>query len=655
LVFSFPLAAKTRYPIHTLGYHTDSTDEVHSMIKKFSLSLLTLLAFALFLALPRTTAAQDQYSDQDQNQPDPPSRVARLNYMQGSVSFQPAGEDDWIQADPNRPLTTGDNIWADQNSRGELHIGATSIRLSSETGISFLNLDDRTVQLQLAQGTIEVHLRALEPGNAFEIDTPNLAFTLVSSGEYRIETDPDGSSTVIVVREGEGQVTGGGETYDLPAGQQYIFNGTDQLSYDAQPAPGFDDFENWAQSRDQFENNAQSARYVSRDIDGYYDLDQYGHWQNDPDNGPMWIPNGVAVGWAPYHYGHWVWVGPWGWTWVEDEPWGFAPFHYGRWAYVRGYWGWVPGPVVVRPVYAPAVVGFVGGGGFSVAVGFGGGFAGVAWFPLGPRDVYVPAYRCSPRYMQYVNVTNTRVVNVTQVTNVYNTVVINRNVTVNRINYTYANNAAAVTAVSRETFVSARPVAAASVRVTSEQLQTARVTETVPLAPTRASYVSSTAKVAYAKPKVAFSQRQVVARLNPPTPPVSHAAPRVVSAQALARGAAAPARGAEPPAPSENVTQPAARENPQAARSNVYTNDNIPHAPPLTASEKAQQQTPAAAPKTQRPPVRFAPPPKAKEENYDVHPPLNRNTAAPQERKQEPPPKAESKSQSTEKNNKPKN
>jgi hypothetical protein len=678
LVFSFPLAAKTRYALHTPSHSTYFTDEVYSMIKKLSLSLFALLA--LFLALPRTAAAQDQNSDQDQNQPDPPSRVARLNFMQGSVSFQPAGEDDWIQADPNRPLTTGDNIWADQNSRGELHIGATSIRLSSETGISFLNLDDRTVQLQLAQGTIEVHLRALEPGNAFEIDTPNLAFTLVSSGEYRIETDPDGNSTVIIVREGEGQVTGGGETYDLPAGQRYIFNGTDQLSYDAQPAPGFDDFENWAQSRDQFENNSQSARYVSRDIDGYYDLDQYGQWQNDPDNGPMWIPNGVAVGWAPYHYGHWVWVGPWGWTWVEDEPWGFAPFHYGRWAYVRGYWGWVPGPVVVRPVYAPAVVGFVGGGGFSVAVGFGGGFAGVAWFPLGPRDVYVPAYRCSPRYMQYVNVTNTRVVNVTQVTNVYNTVIVNRNVTVNRINYTYANNAAAVTAVSRETFVSARPVAASSVRVTTEQLQTARVTEAAPLAPTRASYVSSTAKVANAKPKVAFSQRQVVARLSPPAPPASHAAPRIVKAEAPARAAEAPARGAEspargavPPARNENLAQPAtresnepARENPSAPRPNVYTNENIPHAPPPTASEKAQQsnavQQPKpnekpqeAQPQTQRPPVRFAPPPKANEENYDVHPPLNHDTAAPQERKQTPPPKGESKSQPKEKDAKPKN
>src|SRR5580658_1779145 len=402
---------------------------VRFMTRKLSLVVFPMLIASILGALPQNAAAQDQDPSQVQAQVvDPPTRVARLNYVQGAVSFQPAGEQDWLEADINRPLTTGDNLWADKDSRGEIHIGATSIRLSSETGISFLNLDDRTVQLQLAQGTIEVHLRHLEPGNAFEVDTPNLAFTLTASGEYRIQTDPDGNSTTIVVREGEGQVTGGGETYDLPAGQQYFFTGTDQLTYDAQAAPEFDDFEDWCQSRDQFENNSRSAKYVSRDVDGYYDLDQYGQWQTDPDYGAIWVPSAVVVGWAPYHYGHWVWVGPWGWTWVDDAPWGFAPFHYGRWAYVRGYWGWVPGPVVVRPVYAPAVVGFVGGGGFSVGVGFGGGFSGVAWFPLGPRDVYVPGYRCSPRYFQSVNVTNTRVVNVTQVTNVYNTVVVNRNV-----------------------------------------------------------------------------------------------------------------------------------------------------------------------------------------------------------------------------------
>jgi len=269
----------------------------------------------LIAALPKSAAAQD----------DPPSRVARLNYVQGSVSYQVSGDKDWVQADPNRPLTTGDNLWADKDSRSEVHIGSTAIRMSSQTGLSFLTLDDRTVQLQLPQGTIEVHLRNNPVGDAFEIDTPNLAFTLTRAGEFRISTDPNGSSTTIVVREGEGEVTGGGESYTLRAGQQYTFNGTDELSYDASPEPGFDDFENWCQSRDERENNATAARYVSRDVDGYYDLDDYGDWESDADYGPVWIPRGVAVGWVPYHYGHWVWIAPWGWTWVDEEPWASRP------------------------------------------------------------------------------------------------------------------------------------------------------------------------------------------------------------------------------------------------------------------------------------------------------------------------------------------
>jgi hypothetical protein len=634
---------------------------VQFMTKKLSLVLLLSLSLltSLFLALPQNAAAQPQDQDQDQPQAqvaDPPTRIARLNYVQGSVSFQPAGEQDWLEADVNRPLTTGDNLWSDNNSRGEIHIGATSIRLSGNTGISFLNLDDRTVQLQLAQGTIEVHLRNLEPGNAFEIDTPNLAFTLATSGEYRIQTDPDGNSTSIIVREGAGQVTGAGESYDLTAGQQYTFNGTDQLAFGAQAAPDFDNFEDWCQAQDQRENSSASARYVSRDIDGYYDLDGNGVWQTDPDYGAVWVPSGVAVGWAPYRYGHWVWIGPWGWTWVEDEPWGFAPFHYGRWAYVRGgYWGWVPGPVVVRPVYAPALVAFVGGGGgFSVAVGFGGGFAGVAWFPLGPRDVYIPGYHASPRYVQNINVTNTRVVNVTQVTNVYNTYVVNRNVTnvtVNRINYTYANNAVAVTAVSRETFVGAKPVAAANVRVSTEQLQSAHVIEQTSLAPTRSSYVAATARPARAKPPVAFSEKPVVARLNPPAPVVSHTvvhaepavgpgqpapatAPRANNAVAEpARVPAPPPAPARPPAPvynNDNLARTPQYPNTDA-RVTVNSNNNEKPNANANGNERpnASERPPAAQAPQQHPAVKFTPPTKAKDDDYDVHPPLNHKANAP--------------------------
>jgi hypothetical protein len=608
--------------------------------RKFvSLFVISLFVALLIPSLEKPARAQDQ------PQEDPPGRVGRLNFMQGSVSYQVAGDTDWVQADPNRPLTTGDNLWVDEDSRGEVHIGSTAIRMSSQTGISFLTLDDRTAQIQLAQGVIEVHVRRLSPGDAFEFDTPNLAFTLARGGEYRIATDPDGGSTVITVREGEGEATGAGQTWDLVAGQTYTFNGTDDISYDQAAAPAYDDFENWCQSRDQRENASLSAKYVSRDVDGYYDLDEYGAWHDDPDYGAVWVPNGVAAGWAPYQVGHWVYVAPWGWTWVDAEPWGFAPFHYGRWAFVGGYWGWVPGPVVVRPVYAPALVGFVGGGGFGVSVAFGGGLAGVAWFPLGPRDVFVPAYHVSPRYFTNINVTNTRVVRVTEVTNVYTNIYVNHNTTVVN-NYTYARNQVAVTAVSRDTFVNARPVAGATVRMSAEQIQGARVVDSAPLAPTRASYVSATAKVSDARPKVAFSQRPVVARL---TPSVSRPAPQPANrpgfqsfsnnnrSTAVSHHDAGPAN--TPPAgtadnhPGTNAPNGAVNnnghENPPASRDGFH-----PFTPPANgaANNNANRgQTDSTVNKNQNndqnnnQPMRYAPAAKARDQDYDVHPPLNQD------------------------------
>jgi hypothetical protein len=588
-------------------------------MKKVSLLVVLLLFLGIYLGASRAASAQD----------DPPTRVARLNFIQGSVSYQPGGdeEQEWVAADPNRPLTTGDNLWSEENSRGELHIGSTAIRLGGQTGISILNLDDHTIQLQLTQGIIEVHVRRYDPNDAYEIDTPNLAFTIYAPGKYRIQTDPEGYSTMILVRDGEGQVTGGGQSYDVNPNQMYNFSGTDQLGYDVQAAGGPDAFESWSASRDLREDGSASSRYVSRDMDGYYDLDDNGDWQNDPEYGPVWIPRNVVVGWAPYHDGHWVWVAPWGWTWVDSQPWGFAPFHYGRWTQVRGgYWGWVPGPPAVRPVYAPALVGFVGGGPGSagVSIGFGGGFAGVAWFPLGPRDVYLPSYHTSPAYVQNINVTNSRVVNVTQVTNVYNTyhttTVVN-NVTVNRVNYTYANNAAAVTAVSRETFVGARPVQASAVRVTPEQLQTVRVVQTAqPLAPTRASYVSATARVTppASRPPVAFAQTRVVARIAPP-PPVARpgVAPRV--APPIISAGVAP-KGGQPAARTNNAgaavikTAPPARPNANTnnrppANNQPVNNRPVAPAPPSTPAPAPVDRSPDRSNVQPRPAPANTPPP----------------------------------------------
>lgn len=666
---------------------------------------LTVLFLAAFVALPRIASAQDQSSQdqstqtqaaqgqsaqqqnaqdqtaqdpdaQDQSAqsqdgedqtPDPPTRVARLSYTTGSVSYQVSGDQDWVAADPNRPLTTNDNLWSDKDSFAEVHIGSTAIRMSSETGISILNLDDRTAQIQLAQGTIEIHLRNLEPGDAWEFDTPNLSFTLTSAGEYRVSTDPNSNVTTIIVREGAGQVTANGDSHDLQAGQQYTFTGTDQLAMNAQAAPAYDDFDNLCIQRDQVENNSQSAQYVSRDVDGYYDLDQNGTWSEVPDYGEVWIPSSVPSDWAPYQTGHWVWVAPWGWTWVDAEPWGWAPFHYGRWVLVGVHWGWVPGPRVVRPVYAPALVGFVGGHGFGVSVAFGG-VAGVGWFPLGPRDVYVPPYRCSERYVQFVNVTNTRVVNVTRVRTVYNDVRVNRQA----YHYTYENNSRAVVAVSRDTFVNARAVRTNAIRVNEEQLRNVRVVDNQRIAPARASYVSATARVSTARPTVPFSRRPVVARLAPPArgahPVYTNDSATFSRPQGSAnQGNRAPDQGNQGKRPGfHTFTPPVQRMNNGAPangqtsrpnenfnrndnnRQNQNLDNNRPNQnfnrnnnPPdqnfnrpnenSNRNDNRPNQNGNASENRPESHVTYAPPVRARDQNYDVHPPRNnsRTNAAP--------------------------
>ncbi len=457
-------------------------------------------------------AAANQDQDQSPAQ-DPPKRVARLNFMDGAVSFQPGGENDWVDAVLNRPLVTGDNLWADENSRAEVHIGSTALRLGAKTGITLLEVSDRAAQIRLAQGSLIVKVRHVDDEDAYEIDTPNIAFTVSQPGDYRIDVDPDGNRTEVTVWRGRGEVTGGGSSYTVVADQYATFTGTDQLEYDLGQIPRQDDLDNWAMNRDQNEDRSDSANYVSREMTGYEDLDQNGDWSYAAGYGTVWRPRGLVAGWAPYRFGHWIWVAPWGWTWVEDEPWGFAPFHYGRWAFAGAGWCWVPGPVYVRPVWAPALVGWVGGGvGFRFSVG-----VGVGWFPLGPGEVFVPGYRVSRGYVNSVNITNTRV-SVTNITNIYNRTVVNRNVT--NINYVNRNVNGGVTVVSHDTFVNARPVARNIVSVPVRELASAPVSQRVGVEPVRSSVLGS-GRVAVRRPPSAVTSRSVVALRSPAPMPRS--------------------------------------------------------------------------------------------------------------------------------------
>ncbi len=437
---------------------------------------------------------------------DPPSRVARLGYMTGAVSFSPAGENDWVQATINRPLTTGDRLWADAGARTEIQVGGAMIRMNAATGMSVVNLDDRIAQLQLTQGTLNVRVRRLEPNQVFEVDTPNLAFVVRQPGEYRIEVDPDDDSTTIVMRKGEGAVYGENASYAIDSRQPYRFWGTDLRDYEYVDAPRLDEFDRWSSERDRRYDNSVSARYVSRDVVGYQDLDANGSWRVDATYGNVWVPNRVAAGWAPYRDGHWAWVDPWGWTWVDDAPWGFAVSHYGRWTNLSGTWGWVPGPVHTRAYYAPALVVFVGGANFQLAIS-SGNVGGVAWFPLGPREVYRPAYPVSRGYFENVNRSNT-VINNTVINNTYNNINVTNTVYVNR------QVPGAVVAVPTTAFVQSQPVSRAAVRLSKETIVSAPVAVVPLVAPTEKSVRGAAAHGD--KPPARVFERPVVARSAPP-------------------------------------------------------------------------------------------------------------------------------------------
>src|SRR5215467_8730915 len=487
-------------------------------MRKQVLKLASLISVALALSffIPQRAAADDD---------DPPSRVARLAFMRGNVSFNPAGTDDWVAAVVNRPMTTGDKLWSDEDSRAELHLGYALVRLSDHTGFSFLNLTDDTTQLRLTEGTLNIRVRRLGDDETFEVDTPNVALSILRPGSYRINVNEAGDATIVSVREGQGEITGGGSAYTIHSREEGYFNGLDQLDADIQRGlSDEDDFDHWCYDRDRREEHSASARYVSDDVVGYEDLDEYGGWRTVAEYGNVWFPHTVIVGWAPYRYGHWVWISPWGWTWVDDAPWGFAPFHYGRWVSVGGVWGWVPvapRPAVVtvayvRPVYAPALVAWVGGPHFGVSIGVGGG--GVAWFPLGPRDVYCPSYHVTPRYVEHVNVYNTTIINRTQVTNVYNTVYVQKNVT--NINYQNQRYANAVTATSHASFTGGQPIARNMVRVDSREVASAQVSPLTPaVIPQQRSVVGAAAPARVHPPAQAIA-RPVVAK-TPPPPPVA--------------------------------------------------------------------------------------------------------------------------------------
>ncbi|MEO8485221.1 MAG: DUF6600 domain-containing protein [Betaproteobacteria bacterium] len=511
---------------------------------------LGLLAVAAFVVL----AAPSAWAD-------PPSRAGRLSYVTGNVSLAPAGlPDEWGEAFVNRPLTVGDRLWTENGSRTEIRVGSTAMRLDGGTSLDVLELDDRILQVSIDQGRAQVRTRGSTGGTA-EIDTPAAAIVINAAADVRIDVDPASGRTSVLVRLGRANVYTPSESFDLSAGESTRIDG-DGRYYTVGRAGPRDAFEQFTYTRD---TRWREPRYVSAEMTGYEDLDAYGTWQPAPEYGNVWFPRTVSSDWAPYRDGRWVWVEPWGWSWVDAAPWGFAPFHYGRWVQVGSRWGWTPGERVARPVYAPALVAFFGGDNVGVSVNVGGGPIG--WFPLGYRDPYYPWYETSPGYRRNVNVAYVRdPVVLNQVVNVTNVNI----TTVNNFRYAHRERSTAVTVVPRNVFVAAQPVRGSTVSVSPTQVASARmVVGAAPVAPERQSLVGKPGRGDRDRaPRSERNNKPVVAVNAPPAAP-----PRFEQRQAESARVQGKPFEVKPLAPRDDRT-PDANQKPGAA----------PQAAPATAS-----------------------------------------------------------------------
>jgi hypothetical protein len=458
-----------------------------------------LLGLLMIGALAAAAAAGDE--------DDPPGRAARVSFVNGTVSFQPAGVDDWVPAELNRPLTTGDRLWVDEGGRAEMNLGTAALRLDSHTNFSFINLDDTIVQVEISLGTLNVHVRSMPEGSGFEVDTPHLAFSLLRPGEYRVDVSPQGDATFVTVRGGEGEANADGHAYTVRARERVRLNAADPPDFMKDDAPPADPFDQWCAERDRRFEHSMSYRYVAQDVPGAEDLDDNGIWRNDPGYGEMWMPSGVPDDWAPYRSGHWAWISPWGWTWVDDAPWGYAPFHYGRWVLSRGGWGWIPGPLGGPAIFAPAMVGWMGGDGFFI-----GGELGIGWFPLGPGDIFIPSFHASPLFFERINIRNTVVVR-TQLTSVYTNAYVNKNFS--SVRYLNQGVRPAVTVVPRSVVAGGRPVAAAARPVSPGTLAFGKVEHTAPVVPQREAALGGR-PATYSRPPASAMNRPLVTKAAPP-------------------------------------------------------------------------------------------------------------------------------------------
>ena len=487
---------------------------------------------------------------------DAPGRVARLSTFAGDVQLANEREG-WRAIPRNYAITAGDNVSVSEGGRAELDVGPLQVWLAGGSNVYFDRLDDQSLIARLSEGSMAVRIRTWEQQDAMRVLTDNAEIALLQPGFYVVNAASQYGPATLNVRSGQAEVFGNGASQLVNRGDGALLDGSgarfDRSANYANSTNG--GFEAWATARDRRNDrwDSRNTGQLSPWMVGARDLDEFGNWDNDYEYGRIWYPTAVAAGWAPYRYGRWSWVQPWGWTWVDDAAWGFAPFHYGRWVRIGGRWAWSPGSSVGRPVYAPALVTFFGGNGWSVSANIGPTYS---WVPLGWNEPFVPWYTYSPNYWRQVNRPYVR--NIAEEPWRPRT-------------YVHATVPGAITAVAGAAFVSGRPVAQNLVRNIAERdirsAPPARMGEVLPqFQPGRGGAGS------------------VGPRPVDPNPVVGRQ-PGVVRERAMGPDVVQPAVPSMPFAPNTNVVQPRVWQDPNP----VVNRQQVAPARPPEATAQGQR------------------------------------------------------------------
>lgn len=278
-----------------------------------------------------------------------PARLGRLAAAQGDVRLLDREEDRWVAAVPNQPLTAGDHLLTEADARAEIRIGSTTVRLGASTELRLARLDDQAIVLELRSGSLALKLISQAVVPQVSVHTFEGQLRPRQIGHYRID-QRDGATEATAWR-GELLFEGRNSQLAIGAGRraEIWLKGAERRLQHEWREVARDGFADWVAYDDTAQERSISAASVSAEMTGWEELDRHGSWHTHPELGGVWVPAGVAAGWAPYQQGRWVWVSSWGWAWMDQARWGFAPFHYGRWVRWGSRWCWVPGPRVRPP------------------------------------------------------------------------------------------------------------------------------------------------------------------------------------------------------------------------------------------------------------------------------------------------------------------